>query len=80
MVEWILDPMSPNDRTLFQQFDPAPGKHAKTRHKSFDCSVMRPKRTYALYCHYVAGMTDDFLLKIYDRLFCQYIGSVFDRL
>ncbi|MCP1842131.1 dGTPase [Bradyrhizobium sp. USDA 4524] len=31
-------------------------------------------------CDYVAGMTDDFLLKTYDRLFSPRMGSVFDRL
>lgn len=40
VVEWILNPMSPNDRTQFQEFDGAPGKHEKARHKSFDCSIM----------------------------------------
>lgn len=30
-------------------------------------------------CDYVAGMTDDFLLKTYDRLFSPRMGSVFDR-
>lgn len=40
VVDWVLEPLSPDDRTLFQQFDLAPGKHAKARHKSFDCSIM----------------------------------------
>lgn len=31
-------------------------------------------------CDYVAGMTDHFLLKTYDRLFSPRMGSVFDRL
>ena len=31
-------------------------------------------------CDYVAGMTDTFLLKTYDRLFSPRMGSVFDRL
>jgi dGTPase len=31
-------------------------------------------------CDYVAGMTDDFLLKTYDRLFSPRMGSVFDKL
>ena len=31
-------------------------------------------------CDYVAGMTDGFLLKTYDRLFSPRMGSVFDRL
>lgn len=40
VVDWILEPLLPDDRTLFQEADPAPGKHAKARHKSFDCSIM----------------------------------------
>lgn len=40
VVDWVLEPLSPADRTLFQQFDLAPGKHAKARHKSLDCSIM----------------------------------------
>jgi dGTPase len=31
-------------------------------------------------CDYVAGMTDDFLLKTYERLFSPRMGSVFDKL
>lgn len=31
-------------------------------------------------CDYVAGMTDSYLLKTYDRLFSPRMGSVFDRL
>ncbi|TFV40594.1 dNTP triphosphohydrolase [Bradyrhizobium frederickii] len=40
VVDWILDPLPPGDRMLFQEFDPMPGKHGKARHKSFDCSIM----------------------------------------
>jgi dGTPase len=31
-------------------------------------------------CDYVAGMTDGFLLKTYNRLFSPGMGSVFDML
>lgn len=31
-------------------------------------------------CDYIAGMTDAFLLKTYDRLFSPHMGSVFDRI
>lgn len=31
-------------------------------------------------CDHVAGMTDAFLLRTYERLFSPRIGSVFDRL
>jgi dGTPase len=45
VVDWILEPLSPNDRAQFQAFDPVPNKHgkaqhSKARHKSFDCSIM----------------------------------------
>lgn len=49
-----------------------------------------PRSTYALYnrsggdqrviCDHVAGMTDDFLLRTYERLFSPRMGSVFDNL
>jgi dGTPase len=31
-------------------------------------------------CDYVAGMTDTYLLKTYERLFAPRVGSVFDKL
>ncbi len=40
VVDWILEPLSPNDRAQFQAFDPVPKKHGKAQHKSFDCSIM----------------------------------------
>lgn len=40
VVDWILDPLSAGDRALLQSFDAKPGKHAKSRHKSLDCSIM----------------------------------------
>lgn len=36
-----------------------------------------PKR---IICDHIAGMTDGFLLKTYERLFSPRMGSVFDRL
>ncbi len=40
VVSWLLEPLSENDRALFQAIDPELGKHAKARHKSFACSIM----------------------------------------
>jgi dGTPase len=40
VVSWLLQPLSDDDRALFQSFDQKPGKHAKARHKSFACSIM----------------------------------------
>jgi hypothetical protein len=39
-----------------------------------------PKKDVRVICDHVAGMTDDFLLKTYDRLFSPRMGSVFDKL
>jgi len=37
-------------------------------------------RDMRVICDYIAGMTDAFLLKTYDRLFSPHMGSVFDRI
>ena len=49
-----------------------------------------PRGTFALFerdggdirviCDHIAGMTDGFLLKTYERLFSPRMGSVFDQL
>lgn len=39
-VDWVLAPLSADDRDAFQQFEQRPGKHGKPLHKSFDCSIM----------------------------------------
>lgn len=45
-------------------------------HSSLEAST-EPLRVI---CDYVAGMTDAYLLKTYERLFAPRMGSVFDRL
>ena len=40
VVDWVMAPLSAEDRTLFQAIDSKPAKHGKSRHKSFDCSLM----------------------------------------
>lgn len=40
VVDWILAPLSPADRDRFQAIEAQPGKHARTLHKSLDCSIM----------------------------------------
>ncbi|UTW54616.1 anti-phage deoxyguanosine triphosphatase [Kordiimonas sp. SCSIO 12610] len=40
IVNWIMEPLSEKDRLQFVAFDPVVGKHAKSKHKSFDCSIM----------------------------------------
>ncbi|SET57562.1 anti-phage deoxyguanosine triphosphatase [Thalassotalea agarivorans] len=39
-LDWILAPLSQQDRDLFQQFKQNNGKHHKTKFKSLDCSIM----------------------------------------
>jgi dGTPase len=55
-----------------------------------DPEAMLPEDAFAAYmdagndlrsiCDYIAGMTDGFLLKTYDRLFSPRMGSVFDKI
>lgn len=40
VVEWILTPLTDADRAQFTQFEVRDGKHARTLHKSLDCSIM----------------------------------------
>lgn len=40
IVDWILDPFSNQDRDQFTEIRKFEGKHSKSIHKSFDCSLM----------------------------------------
>lgn len=40
VVEWIFETFDKNDRKKFQEVDKPKGKHKKSKHKSFDCSIM----------------------------------------
>jgi dGTPase len=40
VVGWILEPLADADRAQFTQIEPREGKHARTLHKSLDCSIM----------------------------------------
>lgn len=40
VVDWILDPLAPADRERFTRVEARRGKHGRTLHKSFDCSIM----------------------------------------
>ncbi|WP_036578828.1 anti-phage deoxyguanosine triphosphatase [Brucella anthropi] len=40
VVDWLLAPVSRADRDLFIAWDSIEADHGKTRHKSFDCSIM----------------------------------------
>ena len=43
-------------------------------------AARNPEQEDRAICDYVAGMTDGFLIKTYDRLFSPRMGSIFDRL
>lgn len=40
VVDWILEPLSDNERELFTSVKPVKDEHNKPQHKSFDCSIM----------------------------------------
>lgn len=40
LFAWVLEPLSQADRDAFTQVAPRAGGHAKTLHKSVDCSIM----------------------------------------
>jgi dGTPase len=40
VVDWILEPLSDNEKELFTSVKPVEGEHYKPQHKSFDCSIM----------------------------------------
>ena len=40
LVDWLLAPLSDADKHAFMAFDRFEDRHGKTRHKSFDCSIM----------------------------------------
>jgi len=39
-LDWVLEPLSPQDRELFTQTAPGIGIHLSSVHKSLDCSIM----------------------------------------
>ena len=45
--------------------------------KSLNNNTLLAKRVL---CDYIAGMTDEYAAKLYERMFCPHKGSVFDRL
>lgn len=40
VVAWVLEPLSDADRVAFTRWEPLPGQHGRTLHKSLDCSIM----------------------------------------
>lgn len=63
--------------SVFEALLSEPGSFLpKDAQKLYEADGQDPRRI----CDYIAGMTDGFLLKTYDRLFSPRMGSVFDRL
>lgn len=46
----------------------------------YDAYEKKDKTGARVICDYIAGMTDSYLMKTYDRLFSPHMGSVFDKL
>ena len=40
LFDWLIDPFNQQDKDRLMSFEHVSGKHHKTTHKSFDCSVM----------------------------------------
>ena len=62
---------------VFEALASEPGRFLPAGTRSLHESSPTPQRVI---CDHIAGMTDAFLLKTYDRLFSPRMGSVFDRL
>jgi dGTPase len=63
--------------SVFETFSSEPKSFLPTdAYKKFEGSDGDPR----IICDHIAGMTDAFLMKAYDRLFSPRMGSVFDRL
>ena len=64
VVAWLIEPLSANDRDLFQASDPRPGKHSNPKHKSFACSIMDLADDISFGIH---DMEDALALKLVDE-------------
>lgn len=40
IVDWLIDPLTQDERDAFTSVVTKPGKHGQAKHKSFDCSIM----------------------------------------
>jgi dGTPase len=65
VADWLLEPLSAEDRDAFTEVAaPAGGKHGKTKHKSFDCSIMDLADDIAFGVH---DLEDALALKLIDQ-------------
>ena len=94
MIDWVLSPLSQQDKDLFQQFKTKNNHHSKTIYKSIDCSMMELADDIAYGIHdledaIVTGVVNqqDFdqhviqkLLKVDDAWLQDYSKSLADNL
>lgn len=94
MINWVLSPLSKQDKELFQQFKTKNNQHSKTIYKSIDCSMMELADDIAYGIHdledaIVTGVVNqqDFdqhviqkLLKVDDAWLQDYSKSLADNL
>jgi dGTPase len=64
LAEWILAPLVSADRDLFTTVEARDGAHGRTRHKSFDCSIMDLADDIAFGVH---DLEDALALRLIDR-------------
>jgi len=74
-LDWVLSPLSDNDKALFQTFNTYENKHGKTQYKSLDCSIMELADDIAYGIHdledaIVTGVVsrNDFNLNVIEKL------------
>ncbi len=68
-VEWILQPLTDAERRSFGETTARPGRHGRTSHKSFDCSVMDLADDVAYGVH---DLEDAIALRLIERdRFCE---------
>ncbi|MFT4055388.1 MAG: anti-phage deoxyguanosine triphosphatase [Novosphingobium sp.] len=64
VVDWILEPLSPQDRDAFQSLDIRKNGHGKARHKSLACSIMDLADDISFSIH---DMEDAIALRLVDQ-------------
>jgi len=62
VVDWILEPLDEKDRDTFTEIRSKAGEHAKSIHKSFDCSIMDLADDISFGIH---DMEDSIALKLF---------------